>query len=472
MGANRVVALFCPEHTGHMNPMLGLAGSLVEAGWEVHFYVPKSARQQVEAHGCKWRHMGTEDFSIKGAAQETITQKLSLAVTKEIDILPFSVVPATLSALPFLLKSVAELEPRFIVHDGCAPWGSVVAELLQVPRASLMTALPNAMARRDEASKRYSFESLAILDATAAALKTEYGVDFNHNHAYEMYAPYTIVTSSRTWHKGNGEFPTDQFHYWGPLVSERKGSTTVEGNSAVERLLSDDRLGSEGRPLIFCSLGTVTTGEGFAIYGAATQDYYQKLCEAAALLPDVTFIFAVGSNAELLEEGGAHAPQRVVELFGKRVPENVVVARSCDQPKVLRRANAFLTHCGQNSASEAVLAAVPVITAPFFGDQIHNALRFEELGCGFSQSFHADLKSVTGWSPDLTLISPESLAAAMRRVLEEPHFRKAAIALRAKQEAEIGLPVADKLADLVANMDAQVKNLARASHSMESRGGA
>lgn len=474
MATNRVVALFCPHSTGHMNPMLGLASSLVEFGWEVHFYVERGAREQVEAHGCKWRRMGGEEFSIEGAAHETITEKLSLAVTKEMNILPFRVVPATLSVLPFLLQSVAELQPRFIVHDGCAPWGSIVAELLRVPHASLMTALPSAMADRDGNSKQYPAQSLAILDATAEALKKEYGVDFNHNHSYEMHAPYTIITSSRTWHKGHGEFPADQFHYWGPLVSERMGTTNVEGSDAVQRLLSDDSLGSVSRPLIFCSLGTVTTGSAFALFGAAVQDYYQKLCRAAALLPQVTFIFAVGKKADLVEEEGADAVRRVVELFGERVPENVVVARSVDQPKVLRRANAFLTHCGQNSACEAVLAAVPVITAPFFGDQILNALRFEELGCGFSQSFHGDLKSVKGWSwsPDLTLISPECLAAAMSRLLEEPRFREAAVALRAKQEAEIGLPMADKLADLVANMDAQAKRSTGSSHSIQSCGGA
>jgi UDP:flavonoid glycosyltransferase YjiC (YdhE family) len=363
---------------------------------------------------------------------------------------------------------VAELAPRFIVHDGCAPWGSIVAELLRVPHASLMTALPMAMADRDRASQRYPSESLAILDAAVDALKKEFAVDFNHNHAYELYAPYTIVTSSRAWHRENQEFPTDQFRYWGPLVPERKVSTTVEGSDAVERLLSDDLLGSEGRPFMFCSLGTVTTGSGFALFGAATQDYYQKLCRAAALLPRVTFVFAVGKKAEVVEEEDAGGLRRIVELFGERVPENVVVARSVNQPKVLRRANAFLTHCGQNSAGEAVLAAVPVITAPFFGDQIFNALRFEELGCGLSQSFHADLKSAKGWSPDLTLISPEALAAAMRRVLEEPHFREAALALRARQEAEIGLPMADKLADLVTKMDQQAKSLTRASHGKQS----
>lgn len=472
METNRAVALFSPDSTGHLNPMLGLASSLVDLGWEVHFYVPKSARQQVEAHGCKWRHMGSEDFSIDGAAHETITGKLSLAVTKDISKLPFRVVPAALNALPFLLQSVAELAPRFIVYDGCAPWGSLVAEILRVPHASLMTALPSAMASRDGASKSYSFESLAILDATVEALRNEFGVDFNHNHAYELYAPYTIVTSSRTWHKGNGEFPADQFHYWGPLVSERKGSAKLLGSDAVERLLSDETLGSEGRPLIFCSLGTVTTGEGFALFGSATRDYYQKLCRAAMLLPHVTFIFAVGDQADLVEEEGADGLRRVVELFGERVPENVVVARSVDQPKVLGRANAFLTHCGQNSVSEAVLAAVPVITAPFFGDQIFNALRFEELGSGISQSFHPDLQSVKGWSPDMSLISPESLAAAMRRLLDEPRFREAAAALQAKQEAEIGLPVALKLADLIASMDVQAKNLVGVSHGMQSCGGA
>merc|ERR1712083_176420 len=130
---------------------------------------------------------------------------------------------------------------------------------------------------------------------------------------------------------------------------------------------------------------------------------------------------------------------------------------------VLGRANAFLTHCGQNSCSEAVLAAVPVITAPFFGDQISNALRFEELGCGFSQSYHADLKSTStstlSWAPDLSLVKPDSLAQSIDNLLRESCFKDAMAALRDAQDAEIGIPMQSKVKGLINYIDESAQKM-------------
>jgi len=99
--------------------------------------------------------------------------------------------------------------------------------------------------------------------------------------------------------------------------------------------------------------------------------------------------------------------------------------------------------------------------APFFADQIENALRFQELGCGLVQSFHADLKQVSGFtqSPDLDLVTPNSLAEAMRCVLEEPQFAMAMQKLRDQQQHELGTPLAEKISSLVACMDAQSKSM-------------
>jgi len=181
------------------------------------------------------------------------------------------------------------------------------------------------------------------------------------------------------------------------------------------------------------------------------------------MLPHVTFILAIGKVAYVAEQGVADGVKRIVTLFGENVPENVVVARAVDQPKVLQRANGFLTHCGQNSCNEAILAAVPVITAPFFGDQIGNALRFDELGCGFAQSFHPDLTSVPdlakGWAPDLSLVTPASLAASIHRLLAEPQFQEAMVALRARQEDELGVSLIGKLRSMIANVDQQAKHM-------------
>merc|ERR1719291_571683 len=86
--------------------------------------------------------------------------------------------------------------------------------------------------------------------------------------------------------------------------------------------------------------------------------------------------------------------------------------------------------------------AVPVITTPFFGDQVTNAARFEELGCGIMQCF---LKSLDGghggFDPDLSLITAGSLANSVRRVLEEPQFFMSMSSLRDRQQAECGKPL-------------------------------
>jgi len=320
------------------------------------------------------------------------------------------------------------------------------------------------MAEREEHSSKADAATLKIMDAAVARIKSAHGVDYNHNYSYQDYAPYTVICSSRCWHSGNEEFPQDQFHYWGPLISERKGFATQEGSSAVSELLSNADLGSAGSPLFFCSLGTVTTGACFSVFGPAVQDYYQKLCQAAALLPHVTFVFAVGEGAELTEVLDQAGMGHVVELFGVVVPSNVVVARRVDQPAVLERANGFLTHCGQNSTTEAINAGVPVIVSPFFGDQITNAMRFLELGCGLVQTFHADLATAGSLGMlnaplDFNLVTPESLAAAMRQILEKPQFHDAMDKLKAAQDAEVGQAMSEKIASLVAHVEAAAEKM-------------
>merc|ERR1739838_772351 len=176
--------------------------------------------------------------------------------------------------------------------------------------------------------------------------------------------------------------------------------------------------------------------------------YYSKLLRAAATMPDVIFVLSVGKAADMKEEivtdvsdyGTSFAGDlRITMLFGQTVPENV-----------------FVTHCGQNSCNEAVMNAVPVITTPFFGDQVTNAARFEELGCGIMQCF---LKSLDGghggFDPDLSLITAGSLANSVRRVLEEPQFFMSMSSLRDRQQAECGKPLTHKIKAMLAAVERQ-----------------
>ncbi|CAK0792268.1 unnamed protein product [Prorocentrum cordatum] len=191
MDANRTVAFFCSESTGHVNPILGVADAMTKQGWEVHFYVPQVCKQLVEGVGAKWQPMGHDDLTIEDAAVDAITNKLGMDMTADIhvNVLPFRVVPATLTVPPYLLKSVSRLSPRFVVFDACAPWGLILSQVLRVSVVSCMPALSTPAAERDNSFGRHErcpqsrvpggFQSQSLLPALCTV---------QHDHFFPLLA--------------------------------------------------------------------------------------------------------------------------------------------------------------------------------------------------------------------------------------------------------------------------------------------
>ena len=77
---------------------------------------------------------------------------------------------------------------------------------------------------------------------------------------------------------------------------------------------------------------------------------------------------------------------------------------------VLSIADAFITHCGMNSASEGLYYGVPLVLFPQTPEQNAVAKRTEELGAG------ARLNS----------ISEEDILGTLTKVLEDPRYREGA----------------------------------------------
>jgi len=92
------------------------------------------------------------------------------------------------------------------------------------------------------------------------------------------------------------------------------------------------------------------------------------------------------------------------------LPENIQVYESVDQMAVLSIADAFITHCGMNSASEGLYFGVPLVLFPQTPEQDAVARRTEELGAGVR------LKS----------ISEEDVLDALTKVIREPQYRESA----------------------------------------------
>ena len=70
-----------------------------------------------------------------------------------------------------------------------------------------------------------------------------------------------------------------------------------------------------------------------------------------------------------------------MEKFGN-LPEHISVFPSVDQIAVLKKADAFISHCGMNSVNESLYFGVPLVMLPQTSEQGGVAERVAELGAG------------------------------------------------------------------------------------------
>jgi MGT family glycosyltransferase len=115
----------------------------------------------------------------------------------------------------------------------------------------------------------------------------------------------------------------------------------------------------------------------------------------------------------------------------------VQVLRSAPHRAVLEHASAVVTHGGHGTVIKALAADAPLLVLPMGRDQLDNATRVTERGAGLRLE------------PDA---GADAIAAAVRRLLDEPGFREAAERLGARLRAEArGDEAAAELEGLVRN---------------------
>ncbi|WP_158883713.1 glycosyltransferase [Amycolatopsis anabasis] len=184
---------------------------------------------------------------------------------------------------------------------------------------------------------------------------------------------------------------------------------------------------------------------GHRYYRAPDEPGDQPLDPAIANLPsDAPFVLAgFGSNVHTLlaaeselmtiavEALGSLPVRAVVALGSDRAvaswtgprPANVHLAPFVQQRLLLGACDLFVTHAGFSGIRESLSAGVPMVALPLFAEQPENAARIDELGAGVQV--------------DAAGLTPDSLAAAVNRVLDEPAHRLAA---RAFQRDILGRP--------------------------------
>lgn len=358
------IAWFCIPAHGHTNPTLGLVKRLTEAGHQIWYFSFEEFREKIESAGATMISCDGYDFEMEDKDNADRVGKDKVFATELL-------VSSTLALDDMTSRAIEDIKPDIVVSDSVAFWGKLVAMKHNLPYVSSTTTFAF-----NRYSAKYMQESVWDIGKMLLAMprinkqlkrlrEKGYPVKSLLDIVQNDNETNTIVYTSKYFQPCAETF-SDRYHFIGP--SMRPIVEPVEKTAGKT---------------IYISMGTVNQNKQF-----------YRNCINALAGEDWQVIISMGSNHDHFDE----------------LPGNVQVYESVDQMAVLSIADAFITHCGMNSASEGLYYGVPLVLFPQTPEQNAVATRVEELGAGVR------LKS----------ISEEDILDALTKVIEESHYKECA----------------------------------------------
>ncbi len=360
------IAWFCIPAYGHTNPTLGLVKEMTSAGHEVYYFTFEPFREKVEGAGATF--IGCDDYDI---GMDMQSQENADRVGKDMAFATELLVSSTLALDDMVSEKMAEIRPDVIVADSVAYWGKLNAIKHGIPFVSSTTTFAF-----NRYSSRYMKHGASELGKMLLSMprvnkqlkrlqKSGYPVKNILDVVQNDNETNTIVYTS-PYFQPCAETFSDRYHFIGPSI--RPVTRPIEKTA---------------EKTVYISMGTVNQN----------REFYRNCIEAMGRT-NWQVIISMGTNPERFDD----------------LPDNVRLFESVDQMAVLEIADAFLTHCGMNSASEGLYFRVPLVLFPQTAEQEAVAKRTEELGAGVR----------------LTGISGEEILDALETVLEDPRYRNSA----------------------------------------------
>ena len=355
------IAWFCIPAHGHTNPTLGVVRELTRAGHQVHYFSFEMFREKIEQAGAVFIPCDGYDFEMEDKENADRVGKDKVFATELL-------VSSTLALDEMTTEKVREIKPDLIVSDSVAFWGKLVAMKHGIPYVSSTTTFAF-----NKHSAKYMKESPWDIARMLFALpKINRQIQRLRDKGYPVRGlleivqndndTNTIVYTSKYFQPCAETF-SDRYHFIGPSIRPIRQPFMKTAAKTV-----------------YISMGTVNQN----------QEFYRN-CIRALGQTDWQVIISMGTNTEHFDQ----------------LPENIQIYKSVDQMAVLSIADAFLTHCGMNSASEGLYFQVPLVLFPQTPEQGAVARRVEELGAGLR------LKS----------ISEEDIRQALEKVLNDPTYK-------------------------------------------------
>ena len=358
------IAWFCIPAHGHTNPTLGLVKALTEAGHTIYYFSFEMFREKIENVGATFIPCDGYDFEMEDKENaDRVGKDQAFAVEL--------LVSSTLALDEMVTEKINELQPDVIVADSVAYWGKLAAMKHGIPFVSSTTTF---------AFNRYSSRYMKHgLKETMKMLFSMPKVNKQIKRLQEKGYPVkgildivqndndtnTVVYTSKYFQPCSDTF-SDKYHFIGPSL----------------RPITDD-FEKKAEKTVYISMGTVNRN----------REFYRKCIDVLGKT-DYQVIISMGTNTDHFDA----------------VPDNIEIYESVDQMAVLSIADAFITHCGMNSASEGLYFGVPLILFPQTPEQDAVAKRAEELGAGLR----------------LSSIKEDDILKAVTRVIEEKNFKQGA----------------------------------------------
>ena len=384
-----------PAFYSHFNALEALAGELVERGHRVTFVHRPDAAQFLRDPRIGFQAVGAGTHpagSLAGSLERAANPGGPLGLRRVI----LDMASSTDMLCHELPRAVDALGIDAIIADQMEAAGGLVAEGIGMPFVSVACALPVNREpgiplpvmpfeyADDERTRKMVEGSSGVYDwmmgphgRSIAANARRLGLG-RRSALHECLSP--LVQLSQT--VPAFDFPRralpEHFHHVGPLRTPGSPNA-LAGRAFVPPV-------EAGRPFVFASLGTLQ-GQRFGLF--------KRIAGACRAL-----------DAQLLVAhcGGLDARQeRALERAGA-----TWVCAFANQPAVLARADAVVSHAGLNTVMDAIAARTPILALPIAFDQPGAAARVVHAGIGLKASPR--------------LAGSAQLRRVLQRLLDEPGF--------------------------------------------------
>jgi MGT family glycosyltransferase len=384
---------FCFPGTGHLNPLTALARRLQQRGHSVIIFGIADVEARVKAAGIEFCLIGESDYP-PGTLQKLDRQ---LGAMTGVAILRFTMQRVCDTARMVLrdgLEAVRNANLDALLVDE-TDMSNNIAECLGLPFVSLALIPPMVddnrfppfyfgwsgsqswwCRARNELAIRILTRVAAPIFATVNEFRVARGMATGRKPKEGLSKLAQITQLPRSL-----EFEVDpppaNLYYTGPFVD------------AAQRPPIDfpwDRL--DGRPLIYASLGTLQN---------QSREKFRIIAEACAGL-NVQLVLSLGGGLERKELGALSGDPIVVDY--------------APQLELIKRASVVITHAGLNTVLESLAEAKPMVCIPLGNDQPGVAARVKAHGAGIVVR--------------PTRVNAKRIRSAVRAILEEDSYRRAA----------------------------------------------